>query len=63
MSDKKRFVLVELKGGSKYLEPMDEFPMMLESDVKESSLGDIFTLEIVEMTQAEYDSMPEFEGH
>jgi hypothetical protein len=63
MSEKKRFVQVELLGGSKYVEPIMEFPSMLEADVHDADLGDIFTIEIIEMTQEEYESLPEFEGH
>ena len=30
---------------------------------EEMSVGDTFTLEIAEMTQEEYDNLPEFEGY
>lgn len=63
MSKKKIFIKTHVHGGSTYIEPIEEFPNMLGGDIENAKVGDAFTLTILEMTQEEYDALPEFEGH
>ena len=62
-ADKKlRFVNIRLHSGSNYTQPISSLTP-LEDELAEATIGEKWTLTLVEMTQAEYDALPEFVGH
>lgn len=60
--DKKRFVEVRCsEQGSYYMQPVEN-PLIMADLFDGASVGRKYTLKLVEMTQAEYDALPEFDG-
>jgi len=62
----KRFVQITLDGGGSYLQPIEKILDAIEAEFdghEYCEVGTKWTLEIVEMTQEDYDKLPEFEGH
>ena len=57
-----QFIKIALVGGGVYIEPLSELHNILD-EIKESNFGDEWHLRRVEMTQNEYDNLPEFTGH
>ena len=57
-----RFVRITLHGGGIYTQPADYLGPLLE-EIAEAPPGTSWNVELVEMTQEEFDRMPEFEGH
>lgn len=58
----KRFVKVTLHHGGTYTQDADDLGVLLE-EISEADIGAIWTVELVAMTQEEYDRLPEFAGH
>ena len=59
---KKRYVRITLDGGGCYAQPEEALNVLID-EIKDSEVGAKWTVELVEMTQEEYDRLPEFEGH
>lgn len=59
---KKRFVRITLTHHGCYVQPEDQLQVLLD-EISEADIGAQWTLELIEMTQEEYDRLPEFAGH
>lgn len=59
------FIRVSLNGGGSYVQPIDSIADAIEGETDGLSLGDkiTLTLEVIEMSQEQYDRLPEFAGH
>lgn len=60
--EKELFVKITLLGGGTYTQPIGDLGPLFE-ELNEYAIGTKWLLELVEMTRAEYDALPEFEGH
>jgi hypothetical protein len=59
---KQRFVEIRsCEQGGYYTQPVDN-PLILADLFDGADVGQKYTLRLVEMTQAEYDALPEFDG-
>lgn len=61
----KRFVKISMDSGNSYLRPIENIrdAIDIEFDAPEYfEVGDKFILEIIDMTQEDYEKLPEFEG-
>ncbi len=58
----KQFVRVFLIGGGVYIQPIDDLAGLLDV-IKEAEVGEVWHIERIEMTQEDYDKLPEFTGH
>lgn len=66
MPEKQIFVKIALLGYGSYISPLDKLADFIEEvkvAAEERSLDYEWILEFVEMTQEEYDAMPEFTGY
>lgn len=57
-----RFVRISMEGGATYLQPEADLRPLLD-EIKEAGKGQKWTLELVLLTQDEYERLPEFTGH
>lgn len=57
-----QFVRIFLVGGGVYVQPLDELHHVLD-EIKESEPGSEWHIKMIEMTQEDYDNLPEFTGH
>lgn len=57
-----RFVRITLTHGGCYVQPEDAMEVLFD-EIRDSDIGAQWTLDLIEMTQEEYDRLPEFEGH
>ena len=60
--EKLRFVSIKLHRGNTFTQPIGDLTPLKE-ELAEAAIGEKWTLTLVEMTQAEYDALPEFVGH
>lgn len=58
----RRFVKIKVEGGGCYTQPEDQLGVLLD-EIKEAFVGAKWTLELVTLTQEEFDRLPEFAGH
>lgn len=61
--DKPRYAKITLHGGASYVQPLDQVVAALLADLDGAGVGTKWTIELVEMTRAEYEALPEFQGH
>jgi len=59
--EKQRYVKVSLDGVS-YIDTVEGAARFIENEIRESDTGTVYTLESVEMSEAEFKALPEFEG-
>lgn len=57
-----RFAKVKLQGGGSYVEPISNLGGLIE-DIREAQVGEVYTVEVVEMTPEAFEALPDFEGH
>ena len=60
------YAKISLKGGNTYTQPLDQLDVFLDEideAAENESVGEIWTLELIEMTEEEYNNLPEFDGH
>lgn len=57
----KRFAKINLKGFGGYVQPLDQMDTFI-SEIQDANVGDVWTITIIEMTEAEHDALPEFQG-
>jgi hypothetical protein len=57
-----RYVRVTLVGHGCYVQPASAMNVLLD-EIGEAEPGAKWTLELIELTQEEYDRLPEFTGH
>jgi hypothetical protein len=63
VSPKKKFLIIwNITAGGGYTQPFTNLDVLLE-EVREGEIGEKWSLEIVEMTQEDYDLLPEFNGY
>ena len=61
---KKKFVQIKLIGGGTYIQSFTQQGIgTLIDEILEGQTGEEWHVKIVEMTQAQYDLIPEFTGH
>ena len=60
---KKKYIKITLHGGNSYVEPMHLRPTALDGELDGAEIGTKWTLELIEMNEVEYESLPEFTGH
>ena len=58
-----RYVRISLHGFGPYVQPLSELATALDGELDGAEPGAVWTLELIEMTPAEYDALPEFTGH
>jgi len=60
-----KYVKVKLHGGASYIQPIKDLHQVLDGELADISFGQKITLtfEPVNMTDEEYENLPEFEGH
>lgn len=61
-SQKKIYAKIKLNVGGGYIQPLDELGPLID-EIREGRIGEIWTVEIIEMDDKEYLGLPEFEGH
>ena len=57
------YVLISLEGGGKYFQPIAEIHDAIDGELCDLEIGTKLTLEVVELTRREYESLEEFTGH
>ena len=62
VAEKKLYLRVSLDGGGIYVQPLTALDVLTD-EIQNSEVGAEWSLKLVEMTQAEYEALPEFEGH
>ena len=62
---KKEYVKIQLEGHGSYIQPYREMGNAMDAELGDACIGETITLHLtrVNMTQEEYDELPEFEGH
>lgn len=60
--EKKRFASVRLKGFGGYIQPLDKMDVFV-SEIQDANVGDVWTVEIIEMSEEEHGALPEFQGY
>jgi hypothetical protein len=60
-----RYIKIKLHGGGSYIQPALEILNAIDGELDGLEIGDKITidLELVEMTDEEYNKLPEFTGH
>jgi len=58
-----KFVRIKLDGGGSYVQPITFLDQILSGEIDNMDTGDKLTLEMIELTQEEYEKLPEFTGH
>ena len=58
----KQFIKIGLVGGGVYIEPLSELHNILD-EIKEADVGTECHIRRIEMTQEDYNKLPEFTGH
>ena len=58
----KQFVKIALIGGGVYIQPLVAFVGLLD-EIREAEVGTEWHIRRVEMTQEDYDKLPEFKDH
>jgi len=60
-----RYIKVRLHGGNSYIQPVSEIFTAIDGELDGLCIGDKITLdfEAVDITDEEYENLPEFEGH
>jgi hypothetical protein len=61
-ADRITYARVILDGGSIYTQPLDELEVLLH-ELREGLPGDRWTVELIAMTEADYNALPDFAGH
>ena len=56
------YIKIKLHGGGIYIEPVDKLNGLI-AELEEGEIGEIWTVEKIEMTEEEYSNLPEFTGH
>lgn len=56
------YAKVSLNVGGIYTQPIDALENLVE-EIKAGVVGEIWTIELIEMTEREFGALPEFEGH
>ena len=63
-SIKKLYAKISLNVGGTYVQPLDQLSLVaLIDEIIDGQIGEIWTAEIVEMDEKEYEGLPEFVGH
>lgn len=57
------YVKISLHGFGSYVQPMDQFATAMDGEFDDVEVGTKWTIEIIEMTPAEYAALPDFAGH
>ncbi len=58
----KQFARIYLVGGGIYIQPLDELHHILD-EIKEAEIDSEWHIKKIEMTQEDYENLPEFTGH
>lgn len=61
-TEKKKYVQVSLDGMIGYTQPLSAVSTAIEADFDCAELGTKLTLELVEMTEEQFENLPEFDG-
>lgn len=57
------YIRISLHGYGSYVQPLAELATALDGELDGAAPGTKWTLELIEMTPAEYAALPEFQGH
>lgn len=63
MSETRRYIRITLEGFGTYLQPIEELQQALDGEFDSAPPGTRWTLELVEMDPADFERLPEFQGH
>jgi len=58
-----KYMRIKLIGGSIYTQELDKIMDGLDGDLDGAEVGQKWEMELVEMNESEYNSLPDFEGH
>ena len=61
--EKRKFIKIKLQGGGTYVVPVLDFCKYMNEEIDINIPGATWDISIVAMTQEEYESLPEFQGH
>ena len=63
-SIKKLYAKISLNIGGTYVQPLDQLSLIVMIDeIIDGQIGEVWTVEIIEMDEKEYESLEEFVGH
>ena len=60
------YVKIKLNVGASYVQPLDKLDVLVDeirNSAAEKSLLHAWNVQLVEMSEKEYNELPEFEGH
>jgi len=60
-----KYVKITLHGGNSYIQPVPDLPTAIDGELDGVPIGEKITLSLepVELTDEEYNNLPEFMGH
>ena len=61
-SQKIKLAKIKLNIGGSYIQRLYELGPLIE-EIREGEIGEVWTVEIMEMDEKEFLSLPDFEGH
>ena len=56
------YAKITLSVGATYTQPLDSLDVLVE-EIQNGMVGEVWTVEIVQMTEEEYAELPDFDGH
>jgi hypothetical protein len=59
----RKYVRITLQGFGTYIQPLESLATALDGEMDGAEFGTKWTLELIEMSAAEYAKLPEFTGH
>ncbi len=57
------YMRIKLVGGGSYVQPLNELHNAIEGEVEGATVGTRWELELVQMSEDEYEALGEFDGH
>lgn len=58
----RRFVKISFDGSYYISEDLQEAVQTAIGDIEDQEIGDCFEIEVIEMSQADFEALPEFDG-
>jgi hypothetical protein len=60
-----KYIKIKLHGARSYIQPIEELATAIEGELDGLSIGEKITLDFepIDMTEEEYNELPEFDGH
>lgn len=58
-----KYVKINLVGGNGYVQPLSEIHQAVDAEFHDADTGTRLILTLIDMTEEEYEKLPEFMGH